>query len=334
MVKGDIIMEISQKSKKKIPFYKMFFTRYTIWGFLLILCSIMVSMYNTESDFVFTVVQNILSTIGVAILVGAIFDFSKNSEAFTIFVSNILRDIVISKDFLNSMSDEEKKNSLELILKPTNLQIEQCSSIDLYYKKSIDKFMELYNMPFKTDLIINIRIVKEDGKLIAKGDLTHKIYKVNGQFRPIITTFEKENCKINESFIILPDGKKIQLQTNEFVKETDNKDEIQENGEIARKYETHIPNEYHNHSFLTVCREFVEPGHDHWINFHWTALTICDGIYFKMICDKGITVKDYLVFDNKMCYDIEENNDKNVIKIISTNWLDAYSGFTITASDT
>lgn len=53
-----------------------------------------------------------------------------------------------------------------------------------------------------------------------------------------------------------------------------------------------------------------------------------------MICEDGITVKDYLVFDNKMCYDIEENNDNKVIKIISTNWLDSYSGFTITASDT
>lgn len=72
------------------------------------------------------------------------FDFSKNSEAFTIFVSNILRNIVISKEFLNIMSENEKKNSLELILKPTNLQIEQCSSIDLYYKKSIDTFMDLY----------------------------------------------------------------------------------------------------------------------------------------------------------------------------------------------
>lgn len=325
-------MESNQK-QKKISFLKMFFTRYTIWGVCLIFCSIFIDIYNTKDFFILIVLQNILSTIGVAILVGAIFDFSKNSEAFTIFISNILRDIVISKDFLNIMSDEEKKNSLELILKPTNLQIEQCSSIDLYYKKSIDKFMELYNRPFKTNLIINVRIVKEDGVLVAKGDLTHKIYRVDGQFDPIITTFENNNCKINESFIILSDGRKIQLKTNESVKETDNKDEIKENG-IALKYETHIPNEYYNHEFLTVCREFEEPGHDHWINFHWTALTICDGIYFKMICDKGITVKDYLVFDNKMCYDIEENNDKNVIKIISTNWLDTYSGFTITVSDT
>lgn len=323
----------TEKERQKIHFFKMFFTRYTIWGLLCILISIVINLSNFYDNLILIIIQNIFSSVGTAILVGAIFDFSKNSEAFTIFVSNILKDIVISKEFLNIMSKEEKKNSLELLLKPTNLQIEQCSSIELYYKKSIDKFMELYNMPFKTDLIINIKIQKEDGKLVAKGDLTHRIYKVNGQFQPIITTFEKENCKISESFIILPDGKKIKLE-NESVKETNDINEIAENGEIAKKYETKIPTEYCDHTFLTVCREFSEIGHDHWINFHWTSLTICDGIYFKMICDKGITVKDYLVFDNKMCYDIEENNDKNIIKIISTNWLDSYSGFTITASDT
>lgn len=324
---------MKKKKKQKLPFFSMFFTKYTIWGFLLILFSILINLYNTFNNFILCISQNLLSTIGVAILVGAIFDFSKNSEAFTLFVSNILKDIVISKDFLNIMNEDEKKNSLELILKPTNLQIEQCSSIDLYYKKSIEKFMKLYNSPFKTNLIININIIREDGKLIAKGDLTHKIYKVNGKFQPIITTFEHDNCKINESFIILPDGEKIKLE-NTSVKETNNREEMDENGEIAKKYETYIPDEYYNFPFLTVCREFSETGHDHWINFHWTSLTICDGIYFKMICDKGITVKDYLVFDNKKCYDIEESNDGRTMKIISTHWLDTYSGFTITVSDT
>lgn len=321
-------------NNKKISYFRLFFTKYTIWGVLLILVAVIIDLCNSRNVFLLNIIKNGISTFGTALLVGAIFDFSKNSEAFTIFISNILRNIVVSKDFLNIMSEEEKKNSLELLLKPTNLQIEQCSSIDLYYKKSIDKFMELYSMPFKTDLIINIRVVKEDGKLVAKGDLTHKIYKVNGQFQPIITTFENYDCKIDESFIILPDGEKIQLKNNESIKETNDKEQISENGEIARKYETKIPNEYYNHSFLTVCREFTEIGHDHWINFHWTSLTICDGIYFKMVCDSGITVKDYLVFDDKMCYDIEEKSDKGEIKIISTNWLDSYSGFTITASDT
>jgi len=324
--------EHNKKPKKK-NFFSMFFTRYTIWGLLSILISIVIDLRNTSDIFIVNILQNIFSTIGTAILVGAIFDFSKNSEAFTSFVSNILKDIVISKDFLNVMSEEEKKNSLELILKPTDLQTEQCSSINLYYQKSINKFMDLYKTPFKTGLVINIRITKENGRLIAKGDLTHKIYKVCGEYQPILTTFERAECRILDSFIILPTGEKIRLE-NEYVKETQDEHEIDENGEIAKKYETVIPKEYYEYPYLTVCREILETGNDHWINFHWISLTTCDGIYFKITCDKGISIKDYLVFDNKKCYDIEVNSERDTMTIISTNWLDAHSGFTMTISDT
>lgn len=319
--------------RKNKPKFSMFFTKFTVWGFMIILLSVIVDLLNTNNYFAINILTNALSSVGIAILVGAIFDFSKNSEAFTSFVSSILRNIVVSKDFLNVMSEDEKKNSLELILKPTDLQIEQCSSIDLYYKKSINTFMDLYTTPFKTDLIINIFIKKENGRLVAIGDMTHKIYKVNGEYQPIITTFEKENCKITDSHIILPSGKKVKLE-NDSVKETNDKQEIEENGEIAKKYKTVIPEEFCNNSFLTVCREIYEPGNDHWINFHWLSLTICDGIYFKLRCDEGITIKDYLVFDNKMCYDIEMNKENDTITIISTNWLNSYSGFSLTISDT
>lgn len=322
-----------KKKDKKISYFKLFFTRYTVWGVVIILISAIIDLVNLNDYFWINILKNCLATYGCALLVGAVFDFSKNSEAFTIFVSNILRNIVISKEFMNIMSEDEKKNSLELILKPTDLQIAQCSSIEMYYKKSIDTFMNLYNKPFKTNLIINIRILKENGRLVAKGDMTHKIYKVNGEYQPIITTFERADCKIQDSYIILPNGKKIKLESD-FVKETNDKKEIGENGEIARKYETIIPREYYDNPFLTVCREIVEPGNDHWINFHWISLTVCDGIYFKLICDSGISIKDYLVFDDKKCYDIEVNSERDQMTIISTDWLNSYSGFTVTVSDT
>ena len=322
-----------RKKVRSISLSSPCFLQDILFGDVLISVSVIVDLANKGDVFWIDVLQNVVSTIGVAILVGAIFDFSKNSEAFTLFVSNILRDIVISKDFLNVMSEDEKKNSLELILKPTDLQIEQCASIDLYYKKSIDTFMNLYKTPFKTGLVINIRIVKENGRLMAKGDMTHKIYKVYGEYQPIITTFEREDCQIDDSFIILPTGKKVKLE-NDSIKETNDKKVIGENGEIAKKYETNIPKEYYSYPYLTVCREITENGNDHWINFHWLSLTICDGIYFKIICQDGTSIKDYLVFDDKNCYDIEINSEKNMMTIISTNWLNSYSGFTITVSDT
>lgn len=327
--------KVQQNSLSFIKIFKLFFTRYTIYGILLILISILIDSYDRD-NFLITIIKNLFSTIGTALIVGAVFDFSKNTEAFTEFVSDILKNIVVSKDFLNEMAEAEKKNSLELILKPTNLQIEQCSSIDLYYKKSIDNFMELYNKPFKTDLVLTLEILKRNGRLVAKGDMSHRIYKVNGKYPPIITTFEKEDCKICSSYIILPDGKKIPLKNE--VKEKTNKsdnepDNIEEKG-IYRKYITEIPEQYSSYPYLTLYREVEEEGYDHWTNFHWTSLTPCDGIKFKLFCRDDITIKDYLIFDNKQYYDVVINDTKDILTIISTNWLDTYTGFTITASDT
>ncbi len=102
-------MKKNKNNNEKKSFFKMFFTKYTIYGVLIILVSVVVDLYNDNNLFLVNVIKNILSTTGTAILVGAIFDFSKNSEAFTEFVSNILKDIVISKDFLNEMAETEKK---------------------------------------------------------------------------------------------------------------------------------------------------------------------------------------------------------------------------------
>lgn len=322
-------MKEKKRKSKKINF-KLFFTKYTIYGLVFILISAVIDLLNASNIFYINVIKNIVATIGTAVLVGAIFDFSKNSEAFTEFVSNILKDIVVSKDFLNGMSESQKKNSLELILKPTDLQIEQCSSIDMYYQKAIDNFMSLYSKPFKTDLVITLEVIKENGRLVTKGDMSHRIYKVNGEYKPIFTTFEKNNCRITDSFMILPDGQKIKLNSEKMTKD---KDEIDENG-ISVKYITTIPKEYYQFPYLTIYRIIEEEGNDHWINFHWTSLTVCDGIKFKMFCRDDITIKDCLIFDNKKFYDVIMNDEHNILTIISTNWLDPYTGFTITASDT
>lgn len=88
-----------KKTVKKKSWFFMFFTKYTIWGLLLISISVIADLCNCKDYFIVDIISHIISTIGVALLVGAIFDFSKNSEAFTSFVSNILRGIVVSKDF-------------------------------------------------------------------------------------------------------------------------------------------------------------------------------------------------------------------------------------------
>ena len=97
MIGGTVMWKSKNQENKKISYFKLFFTRYTIWGVVIILVSIIIDLCNSDNIFLLNILKNGLSTFGCALLVGAILDFSKNSEAFTIFVSNILRNIGISK---------------------------------------------------------------------------------------------------------------------------------------------------------------------------------------------------------------------------------------------
>ncbi len=56
---------------------------------------------------------------------------------------------------------------------PTNSQLEQCSPINHYYKKSIDSFIELYNRPFKTNLTIHLIARIENNVVVCEGNVSY-----------------------------------------------------------------------------------------------------------------------------------------------------------------
>ena len=114
-----------------------FFTKWFFLGLFLILFSVLTSLlWVPQTAFLRSlsmILSSLLSTVGAALLVGSIFDFSKNSEAFIQFVSKILSDIIISKTFLASLSDKDKEEALTLILKPSDKQIEHYSNINAFF---------------------------------------------------------------------------------------------------------------------------------------------------------------------------------------------------------
>ncbi len=84
--------------------------------------------------------------------------------------------------------------------------------------------------------------------------------------------------------------------------------------------------------YITLCKDIKEIGYNHWIVFNWSSLTPCDGISFELQCMDGLIIKEYKVFDNPKLYKINPNDNKDKIDIISTSWLNEYTGFTITIS--
>ena len=116
-----------------LKLFKMFFGKIFLWGIVAILVSCIISL-KFDDIFWVKIFADLISTVGVALMIGSIFDFSRNTEEFTSFVSGILKKIIVTKEFLGELENDKKKGVLELLVTPTNSQIEQYSSINQYYK--------------------------------------------------------------------------------------------------------------------------------------------------------------------------------------------------------
>lgn len=205
------------KIKEKTKWFN-FFTKWFFIGIILVLLSVCLSIYIESIraySFIynlkplFSIISGILSTVGIALFVGCVFDFSKNSEAFVSFVSNILSDIVVSKKFLSTLSVKDKEQALNLILKPMDSQLEQYANINDFFKKKINEAMTMFDVNFKSNMILNIDAYKNEGKVVCKTTITYTIYKVNNKYQPVKVMLEKENSRLHDLVIITPNGEKI-----------------------------------------------------------------------------------------------------------------------------
>lgn len=310
-----------------MKFFRRFFNKFFVIGFIIILISIIIDL-SINDCIIKMIIVNLSNTIGIALLIGSIFDFSKNSNDFMDFVSSILKDIIVSKNFLKGLEDKEKKKALEMVLTPSGNQLEQCSDIQMYFQRKIDETMEIFHTNFKTNLVVNAEIRKLDGIVQTFITLTYRVYKIEDKYFPLITTFEKEDCNVEKSYIISPEG----------VKEISEKDITSTDEDISpinvKTYSYEIPEELYKYPYLTIKKTVIEKGYNHWTNFHWNTLTPTDGITFTLKCYDELHIKEYFIFDSEEFYNVTEADDKTSIDIISTLWLDKHSGFVFTVSDT
>lgn len=188
--------------------------------------------------------------------------------------------------------------------------------------------MEIFHTNFKTNLVVNAEARKENNVVQVIVTLTYRVYKIEDKYFPLITTFEREDCNVEKSYIISPDG----------IKEVTENDITPNNIVVSptnvKTYSYEIPEELYKYPYLTIKKIAIENGYDHWTNFHWNTLTPTDGITFSIKCYDGLHIQEFFIFDSEDLYNVTESDDKKCIDIISTMWLDKHSGFVFTISDT
>ncbi len=324
-----------KKNPPRMSILSLFCNRFAYIGVGLILISVIANLCESSCpqgipSFVVSVLCNTLSTIGIALLIGAIFDLAKNSQEFIESISKILSNIVVSKEFLNTLSENDKRQALELILQPSGDQLQQYSNINHYFQKKIDESVAIFDTNFKSHLSLDVTAYREDGKVKARSKLQYRIYKINNEYQPIQTWFEEEGSEFLSTKIIC----------NSKIFEIKQDDQSEMDSEENRTKITYqksffeIPKEYQDSPYVTVQYDIVEPGFDHWMNYTWTSLTPYDGLNFSLTCKDGLTVKQHRLFDNGNGYTVDIDEDKKGIRILSTEWLNSFTGLSIIVGET
>ena len=310
--------------------FKRFFGKFFWFGLIVILISSIIDL-KCQDNFFINIIVNVFSTIGVALVIGAIFDFSKNSQDFMDFVSNILKEIIVSKNFLKGLEQNEKKKALEMVLIPSGNQLEQCSDIEMYFQKKINETMEIFHTNFKTNLVIQAEAKKVDNIVQIFAITTYRVYKVEDKYFPLVTTFERNGCSVEKTYIIY-DGIQKEIIESESHEQND-KENVEISPTNVKKFSYEIPEELYKYPYLTIRKEIIEKGYDHWTNFHWNTLTPADGVFFSLKCNDNLKIKEYFIFGDEKSFCVTEQDDKKSIDIVSTVWLDKNSGVVFTISD-
>jgi len=326
---------MAKTNSSKIRIVSLFLNRFTYIGCVLILLSIIIDLNRVAlstcfSSFLISLSCNMLSTLGVALFIGSIFDLAKNSEEFIESISKILSNIVVSKSFLNTLSEKDKRQALELILQPSGDQLQQYSNINHYFQKKIDESVAMFDTNFKSHLSLSVSVFKKDNKVQARSRLQYRIYKIKNEYQPIQTWFEQEGSTFLSTKIIC-DSKIFEIKP-EDLKKVDSNDE----NTTKIPYEKtcfEVPKEYQNCPYVTVQYDVLEPGFDHWINYIWTSLTPYDGLNFSLTCEEGLVIKQHNLFDNGQGYNVDLDNNKKNISILSTEWLNSFTGISIIVAE-
>lgn len=305
---------------------KSFFSKILFLSIISILAGLMLSDASTENskiNFIIYISSLLLTNIGVAMFVANIFTFILGTEEFISFIRDRLINIVISKDFIRNLNQEEQKKLLHLVLKPAKELSEIYSGITSYFNQYIENSMKLFDTMYRGHMKIDgVASYNKDKDCIQiTYDIDYVIYKTSEKFEPIMLGLEDESSEHIKT-TIRGSGNIEKILTDEHARDIPVDDPT-----MQKMMELEIPSEFNNLSQINVSRKIVEYGSDHWQIFSYKTIKACDQVSITIICGDGLVIKNCNTYGTQGNFSIEKVPSK--IKVTYNDWLSPGFGVNI-----
>lgn len=314
--------------------FNRFFSKYFIIGFIFIILAFLIQWElipeltkHPKLTYLANLGQWVIQTVGIALLVGSIFTFSMETNSFLKYVKEHLIKIIISKDFLRNLSDENKKEAMRLILRPTQDQEKTYSSVNSYFTEYAERSLNICKTNFKSSLTLVIDAFVDPSlqKIAMEHRISYRVHKGSSKYEPLVTGFEDEDSKIISTDIMVS-GEPVVKVTEEDHEKTK---QVEESGFEWYLFKYNIPEAFQTAEHISLNSTLIEYGEDHWQLFFYKTIVPSDGINVSLKCKDGLKVKDYMVFDIDKNYSITKHSNDSGIDIYCNQWLEPGAGFAI-----
>ena len=183
-----------------------FFSRYFFLSIILILVGLIFSGQSSEDktiDYILALLSQLFQSTGVALFIGSIFTFILSTEQFVAFIRERLINIVISKDFIANLNQQEQKKLLHMVLKPAKELSSIYSGITDYFNQYIDNSMRLFDTIYRGHMKIDgvVSYNNEKECIQIEYDIDYIVYKTNEAFEPLVLGLEDEKSEHIQTII-------------------------------------------------------------------------------------------------------------------------------------
>jgi hypothetical protein len=310
-------------------------------GIIIILASIILNdmlLSTTISGkplFLIGIVSDLLKSLGIAIIIAYFFTYISGTKSFVEFIKKGLISIIVTKDFLNKLNDKERREMLNIILRPKNEIATTFSGINDYFNKQIKKSLSLFETHFRTSYQLNAvaKIDKKKNVVCVEAQLTYRMYKVSGKFENMNVGYEDEDIVEQPLEIFSPKGEKYVLDIKTLDKKGLTSDEIEtdfkNDPSLIKGSIAYLTDELKQYDYLDTNRKMTEYGNDHWHLFTLRITQPCDKFSIYLVCEDDLVIKKYVPFGKLNSFNIECQDNKKVINIFCHEWMESGLGVAI-----
>jgi len=317
------------KANGKVEVWMRFFFSNYLWlGIVLVLFSIVLEGQFKITDLWFTSLTGLIQSIGIAIVIAAIFTFAAGTSEFVNKIRELLQDIVVSRNFLGNIDAESKREALSSLIKPSSEEKLIYSNIEDYLNTYIRQTMDVTDKCVRSNYAVNVRAYmnKSRDKVICESKITYRLYPTKKGYSDIKVGFYETEIDSSCDLIIIntPHGERKVITELKY-------ESVEIDAGKARLSTVDLSTYQKNCSHLDIEINMMEPGFDHWKMLSFSALQPTDGFRHYVRCEDGLEVKDFhtFVFGAQVYVDI---NGKDELTISCNEWVNEGTGLSILIS--